>query len=273
MMKLWRNYIHDIQQQSFNLKLVVEPQIEYKAQKIDWNYVDFGLDSQPTISLLENVSFHCYDYFRFELTRLLQEEKKGILDILRSTKYEEEVGFVTLLASLFTKNSVEGNTSHRLEFSNDQLQFGFHHHAGITIFLIFLFYPIVDYYMKTGAVWYNIKDWAKKIGPWDFGQSSFNFLKDSIDLLVVNLFSEGITLSSPLLIPFVYLILIDLIESAPTSFSTLDSSQILRDSKYYFVRCVLANKVQKPDSFDSTFIFNQLQYMGILYSSTFNFKF
>lgn len=58
--KLCRNYVHDLQQQSFILKKIIEPQAEYKKEKLDWNFKDFGLNCQPTIDLIENVSYDFY---------------------------------------------------------------------------------------------------------------------------------------------------------------------------------------------------------------------
>ncbi|QBM90256.1 myosin protein heavy chain [Metschnikowia aff. pulcherrima] len=116
------NYTNEKLQQYFNHHSFILEQSEYLREDIQWEYIDFGLDLQPTIDLIET------------------KQPMGVLEILNEQCILPKASETTFMEKLL---ETWGNGETR-QFKPNKTRTGF----------------IIDHY--AGDVEYNIDDWLQK---------------------------------------------------------------------------------------------------------------
>lgn len=100
------NYTNEKLQQLFNHTMFVLEQEEYRRENIDWEFMDFGLDLQPTIDLIEKVRKSNEKQVRFEFSSFLFQQM-GILSLL-----DEECWFPKATDRTYVDKLINAHAQH-----------------------------------------------------------------------------------------------------------------------------------------------------------------
>ncbi|XP_035510181.1 myosin-11-like [Morone saxatilis] len=227
------NYTNERLQQLFNHTMFVLEQEEYKREGIEWNFIDFGLDLQPCIELIERPN-----------------NPPGILALL-----DEECWFPKATDVSFVDKLLNTHTGH-VKFSKpkqhkDKLMFSVLHYAG--------------------KVDYNAANWlTKNMDPLNdnvtalLNNSSSNFIQDlwkDADR-VVGL--DTLTKMSESSVPT---------KSKKGMFRTVGQlykeslgklMTTLHNTQPNFVRCIIPNHEKRAGKMDSNLVLEQLRCNGVL---------
>ncbi|TDH03366.1 hypothetical protein EPR50_G00162150 [Perca flavescens] len=227
------NYTNERLQQLFNHTMFVLEQEEYKREGIQWSFIDFGLDLQPCIELIERPN-----------------NPPGILALL-----DEECWFPKATDVSFVEKLLNTHTGH-VKFSKpkqhkDKLMFTVLHYAG--------------------KVDYNAANWlTKNMDPLNdnvtalLNNSSSNFIQDLwkdadrvVGLETITKMSES---SAP---P----------KSKKGMFRTVGQlykeslgklMTTLHNTQPNFVRCIIPNHEKRAGKMDSNLVLEQLRCNGVL---------
>ncbi|XP_049925259.1 myosin-11-like [Epinephelus moara] len=229
------NYTNERLQQLFNHTMFILEQEEYKREGIEWNFIDFGLDLQPCIELIERPN-----------------NPPGILALL-----DEECWFPKATDVSFVEKLLNTHTGH-VKFSKpkqhkDKLMFTVLHYAG--------------------KVDYNAANWlTKNMDPLNdnvtalLNNSSSTFIQDlwkDVDRVVgletMTKMSESSAPSSTKSKKGMFRTVGQLYKESLGKLMTT-----LHNTQPNFVRCIIPNHEKRAGKMDSNLVLEQLRCNGVL---------
>ncbi|KAM4598241.1 myosin-14-like [Polymixia lowei] len=221
------NYTNERLQQLFNHTMFIMEQEEYKREGIEWNFIDFGLDLQPCIELIERPN-----------------NPPGILALL-----DEECWFPKATDMSFVDKLLNTHTGH-VKFSKpkqhkDKLMFSVLHYAG--------------------KVDYNAASWlTKNMDPLNdnvttlLNNSSNNFIQDlwkDVDRVVGLETMTSSTKSKKGMFRTVGQLYKESLGKLMTT---------LHNTQPNFVRCIIPNHEKRAGKMDAHLVLDQLRCNGVL---------
>ena len=218
------NYTNERLQQFFNHHMFVLEQEEYKKEGIQWEFIDFGMDLQATIDLIE--------------------KPMGILSIL-----EEECMFPKASDKTFLSKLMENHLGKSGSFGKPKPKKNVR------------FEPHFEVHHYAGSVGYNTAGWLDKNKD-PINDSVIQLLQASKEVLVATFFAEpkddG---SSPKKkkkgAAFQTI-------SATHREQLFKLMHNLHTTSPHFVRCIIPNELKQPGLIDSALVLHQLQCNGVL---------
>ncbi|KAK3768205.1 hypothetical protein RRG08_031739 [Elysia crispata] len=221
------NYTNERLQQFFNHHMFILEQEEYKKEGIDWEFIDFGMDLQASIDLIE--------------------KPMGILSILEEECMFPKASDKTFLDKLngnhLGKSKAYGKAGKPKKAGQVEAHFELHHYAG--------------------SVPYNIAGWLEKNKD-PLNETVVDLLSHSKEALVQLLFATPEGEESKQMpgqrkkggsfntVSYVHK------ESLNKLMKNLYSTHP------HFVRCIIPNEFKQPGQIDSFLVLHQLQCNGVL---------
>uniref|UniRef100_A0A8C3T375 Myosin heavy chain 11 n=1 Tax=Chelydra serpentina TaxID=8475 RepID=A0A8C3T375_CHESE len=240
------NYTNEKLQQLFNHTMFILEQEEYQREGIEWNFIDFGLDLQPCIELIERPN-----------------NPPGVLALL-----DEECWFPKATDTSFVEKLCQEQGSHakfqKPKQLKDKTEFSIIHYAGR-----------VDY---SASAWLT-----KNMDPLNDNVTSL--LNQSSDKFVADLWKDGMNLNSKLVMLLDRIVGLDQMakmteSSLPSASKTkkgmfrtvgqLYKEQLtklmttLRNTNPNFVRCIIPNHEKRAGKLDAHLVLEQLRCNGVL---------
>ncbi|XP_076459067.1 myosin heavy chain, striated muscle-like isoform X1 [Babylonia areolata] len=220
------NYTNERLQQFFNHHMFVLEQEEYKKEGIEWEFIDFGMDLQACIELIE--------------------KPMGLLSILEEEcmfpKASDKSFLDKLMGNHMGKSPNFGKAGKPKKAGQVQAHFELHHYAG--------------------SVPYNITGWLEKNKD-PINETVVELLSHSKESLVQILFSTpdagegGAPAKKKKSTAFQTI-------SSTHKESLNKLMKNLYSTHPHFVRCIIPNEFKEPGVIDSTLVLHQLQCNGVL---------
>ncbi|KAL8612467.1 hypothetical protein ACOMHN_058595 [Nucella lapillus] len=220
------NYTNERLQQFFNHHMFVLEQEEYKKEGIEWEFIDFGMDLQACIELIE--------------------KPMGLLSILEEEcmfpKASDKSFLEKLMNNHMGKSPNFGKAGKPKKAGQVQAHFELHHYAG--------------------SVPYNISGWLEKNKD-PINETVVELLSHSKEALVQILFSTpdaaegGGPAKKKKSTAFQTI-------SSTHKESLNKLMKNLYSTHPHFVRCIIPNEFKEPGTIDSHLVLHQLQCNGVL---------
>jgi len=220
------NYTNERLQQFFNHHMFILEQEEYKKEGIDWEFIDFGMDLQASIDLIE--------------------KPMGLLSILEEEcmfpKASDKTFIDKLNAAHLGKSKAYGKAGKPKKAGQVQAHFELHHYAG--------------------SVPYNIENWLEKNKD-PLNETVVGLLSKSKEPLVAHLFAlpeepagggGGKKKKSTAFQTI----------SSVHKESLNKLMKNLYSTHPHFVRCIIPNEFKQPGEVDCHLVMHQLQCNGVL---------
>uniref|UniRef100_A0A8H8CJM1 Nonmuscle myosin heavy chain b n=1 Tax=Psilocybe cubensis TaxID=181762 RepID=A0A8H8CJM1_PSICU len=236
------NYTNEKLQQFFNHHMFVLEQEEYAREGIHWDYVNFGLDLQPTIDLIESSG-----------------NTIGILSFLDEEcimPKADDRTFTNKLNAMWTSRDQDEDESHpgKLKYEPSRFEQGF----------------IIQHY--AAKVEYRTDGWLEKNKD-PLNDNLTRVLAASSERYVASLFAEYADQPSPLSAgahvstvgrkrPMKKGAFRTVAQRHKEQLSSLMAQ--LRATQPHFVRCIVPNNIKKPGRMDVPLVLDQLRCNGVL---------
>ncbi|XP_022648625.1 myosin heavy chain, non-muscle-like isoform X1 [Varroa destructor] len=224
------NYTNEKLQQLFNHTMFILEQEEYQAEGIEWKFIDFGLDLQPTIDLIEN--------------------RSGVLAIL-----DEECIYPKATDRTFVDKLQAGHETHPKFIKSDRIRSG----------IADADFSIVHY---AGSVVYSARQWLEKnMDP--LNDNVVQNLQQSQDPFVAALWKDaeiismGATLDGtfgPARVRKGMMRTVAMLYKEQLA-KLMDT---LSNTNANFVRCIIPNHEKKAGRIDPLLVLDQLRCNGVL---------
>ncbi|EJW02368.1 hypothetical protein EDEG_03199 [Edhazardia aedis USNM 41457] len=258
------NYTNEKLQQFFNHHMFILEQEIYRRENISWDYIDFGLDLQPTIDLIEkNNPIGILSYLDEEcvmpkgsdktfLQKLREIEKqkvitgiKGVESNIQNKLHRFENKNRPNRTSDIYRTPTESSSGSGVNISRKGVQ--------DVIFGISRLQPgfFINHY--AGKVEYIVDGWLKKNKD-PFFEYLNELLKKSTDSYVQAIFSNKCIGKKGFFRSV----------SQKHKDSLCLLMEQLRKTTPFFVRCILPNTEKKINKFDDELILNQLKCNGVM---------
>jgi len=218
------NYTNERLQQFFNHHMFILEQEEYKKEGIAWEFIDFGMDLEQTIALIE--------------------KPMGILSILEEECMFPKASDKTFLAKLFENHLGKSPSFGKPKPTKTQLKYE----------------PHFELYHYAGTVGYNTNGWLDKNKD-PIQECVIELMANSKEPLVSFLWKEqeeeGGTKKKKKGSAYQTI-------SATHREQLTKLMVILRSTHPSFVRCIIPNEQKKPGVLDAELVLHQLRCNGVL---------